>query len=88
MDLNVTTTVIDKSQSTKLVHEVVYPRSRRADQLCECLVRDLDIDRLQTPVLAEICEKQKNAREPLFSRVEELIDYLLRYGFSLSEGTT
>src|SRR5260370_4479123 len=78
MDLKVTV-VGNEAQLPEFVHEVTDARTRRADDIGQRLLADARRDRLRTAFLAEIRQQEKSPREPLFARVEELVDQVLLY---------
>jgi hypothetical protein len=60
------TVVVDQAQLSKLVHEKVHPRSRRADHLRQCLLADLRYDWLGPTFLAKFASNRR-ARAKRFS---------------------
>ena len=66
--------VVDEAELPELVHEVVDPRSGRADHLRQVLLIDAGDDRFGLAVLAKVRQQQEHPRQPLLARVEQLID--------------
>jgi hydroxyethylthiazole kinase-like uncharacterized protein yjeF len=68
--------VTDEAELTEFVHEVAHAGSGGADHLRQCFLADLDLDRLQAAFLAEIRQQQQKPCQPLFARIEQLVDQI------------
>ena len=68
--------VTDESESSELVHEETHPRPGCPDHLGKRLLTDLGDDGLRSALLAKIRQQKKSARQPLFARIEQLIDQI------------
>src|ERR1700736_2459566 len=68
--------IADETELTKLVHEMTDPRPSGADHFSQGCLTDLDVDRLGVAFLAEIREQQQQARQALFTRIEQLVDQI------------
>ena len=66
--------VVDEAELPELVHELIDARTRRSDDFGQRLLADRRGDGLRTTLLAEIRQQKKGSRQPLFARVEELVD--------------
>jgi hypothetical protein len=66
--------VFDEAQVSELVHEDIHARARRADHFGQGLLADRGGNRLRRAVLADARQQKKDARQPLFARVEQLVD--------------
>src|SRR6202043_3096555 len=60
--------IANESELAKLVHEKADAGARGADHFCQRLLADMGRDRLRGAFLAEICQQQEKAREPLLAR--------------------
>ena len=69
--------VVDVPLFPEFVHEKTYPGTRGADHFRQRLLTEGDRDRLFAVLLAEIRQQQKQAREPPFAGVEELVDQIV-----------
>src|SRR5688500_15630432 len=72
VDLDVAV-VSNKAELSKLIHEKADAGSRRADHLRQRLLTDFSDDRFGLILLAEFCQQEKNAGEPFFTRIKELV---------------
>jgi hypothetical protein len=66
--------IVAEGELSEFVHEETYARARSADHLGKRLLADFRNYRLGLPFLAEVGQQQKQAAQPLFARIEELID--------------
>src|SRR5471032_3246858 len=69
--------VVDEAQLPEFVHEKTDPRPRRADDAGQGLLTNRYRDRLRPTFLAEVRQQEQRPRQPLFTRVEKLIDQVL-----------
>src|SRR5688572_17300081 len=69
--------VADEAQRPEFVHEMADPWSRGADDLGQCFLADRRGDVLRALFLAEVRQQEQRPGQPLFARVEELIDQVL-----------
>src|SRR5438094_10890 len=67
----------DEPQLAELVHEMADSRASGADDLRQRLLADLRNHRLRLAFLSEISEQEKYPREPLLTRVEEVVHQVL-----------
>jgi len=66
--------VFDESQLAEAVHEEADSRSRGADHVGQSLLGDRRNQCLRLTRLAKFGHQQKNARQPLFAGIKELVD--------------
>src|SRR5882762_6582477 len=69
--------VVDEPLFPEFVHEETYPGTRCADHLRQRFLTEGHRDRFCVALLAEIRQQQKQAREPPFAGVEELVDQIV-----------
>ena len=69
--------IFDEAELAKLVHEVTDTRARRADHLGQGLLIDLGNDDVLFSFFPVIRHQQENARQALFTGIEQMIDQLL-----------
>ena len=77
IDVDVPLGVFDEAQLPEFVHEKADSRARRANDLGQGLLADPMRNRLRPTFLAEIRQEEQRPRQPLFARIEELIDQIL-----------
>ena len=66
--------VFDIAQFAEFVHEITDSRSGRADHLRKEFLTESSDNRLRRVLLAEVRKEKENASQPLFARVEQLVD--------------
>ena len=69
--------VVDESLFPEFVHEKTHARSGGADHFRQGFLTEGDGDRLCAALLAEIREQQKQACEPSFAGIEQLVDQVV-----------
>ena len=69
-----TAVVFDEAELAEFVHEKAHPRAGSADHLGQGFLADLGNHRLRFPLLPEVGQQQKKARQAFFARIEKLID--------------
>lgn len=67
---------MDKSQFPKAVHEKIHPRSGRAYHFRQRSLTYLRNYGLRRAFLAKVSEYQKNPCQPLFTRIEKLVNQI------------
>lgn len=73
MNLNAAV-VIDESQFPEFIHKKADAGARRANHVRKRLLADLCDHRFRLTLLAEIRQQTEKSREPLLTRIEQLID--------------
>jgi len=80
------TVVFDEAELPELVHEVVYPRARGANHFRQRLLPHPGDHFLGPAFFSEARQNQERACQPLFARIEKLIDQVrLRVGVALND---
>src|SRR6266481_6210530 len=74
MDLQSTVVVVNEAKLSESVHEEIHSRTGCANQFCQSLLIYARDDFLGSAFLAEVGEYQKRSCQPLFARIEQLID--------------
>ncbi len=69
--------VFDESQFPEFVHEEIDPRTRGPHHACQRLLRHFRQHPLRLILLPIARQQQQRARQPLFTRIEKLIDQIL-----------
>ena len=69
--------VSDIIQFAEFVHEIADAGSSCPDHLRKNFLTELSDDRLGRVVLAKIRKKKEHASQPLFARIEQLVDKVL-----------
>ena len=68
------TVVVNEAKISESVHEEIYSRTGCANQFCQSLLTNVRDHFLGSAFLAEVGQHQKRSRQPLFARIEQLID--------------
>jgi hypothetical protein len=66
--------VINKTKFPELVHEMAYSRPGCADHLCQGVLVCFWNYHFSSALLAKMSESQEDPSQPLFARVEKLVD--------------
>jgi hypothetical protein len=76
VDLQPAAVVINKAQLPEPVHEKADSRTRGADHFCQGLLTDLGNHSLRRAFLAKMGKQQKDSGQPLFARIEKLVNQI------------
>ena len=68
--------VVDEAQPAELIQKETHPGPGGADHLGERFLTDSRNHRLRLPFLVKVGQQQEHPRQPLFARIEELIDQI------------
>src|SRR4029077_4164909 len=68
--------VVNKSQFSEAVHEEAYSRAGSADHFRQCLLADPRDYGFRNALLAEMQDQKEDSGQPLFTRIEKLIDQI------------
>ena len=71
------TVCFDMTQLAELGHELIDARSRRADHICERLLRDRYGNHVRLLTMPGIRQRQQYPRQPLFTRIEQLVEQIV-----------
>src|ERR1700746_3237205 len=66
--------VVNKTQFPEPVHEEADPRTGGAHHLCQSLLAYLRKHSLRLAFLAKMGKQQKDSGQPLFARIEKLVN--------------
>ena len=69
--------IIHEPELPEPVHEKAHPRTGGAHHFGQAFLTDFGHDRLRHAFLAEVSEKKKDASQPLFAGVEQLVNQIL-----------
>ena len=69
--------VVNKAELSEPIHEEADPRAGCADHFRQRFLTDLGHYSLGRPFLPEMSEQQKNPCQPLFARIEKLVNQIL-----------
>jgi predicted solute-binding protein len=74
MDRQSAAVVVDKTELPELLHIAADPGSGCADHLCQGVLVYFWNYRFRSALLAKMSESQEDPSQPLFARVEKLVD--------------
>jgi hypothetical protein len=66
--------VVDITEFSKFVHEMIYACSRCSDFLGKYLLTNFNYRWIQFPPLVKTCQEDEESRETPLTRIEQLID--------------